>query len=91
MLQDESIYAELQGLGVVPHEVVGVFTLMDDGDDAISFCEFLAGIMRLKNAKKGVDLATILYENKKLLKRVLAVGSQVEALSRYMTYDCTWC
>jgi len=79
-LCDENVCSALTKLGVVPHEVLGLFTLMDDGDDEIAFCEFLAGIMRLKAASRGVDLATILYENKKILKRVLTVGQQVEGL-----------
>lgn len=77
-LQNNAHIHAFKSLGVVPHEVLGLFTLMDDGDDEISFCEFLTGVMRLKNANKGVDLATLLYENKKLLKRVLAVGDKVE-------------
>merc|ERR1711924_536587 len=70
-LQDEKICKKLARLGIQPHELPGVFTLMDDGDNEISFCEWLTGIMRLKNASKGVDLATVLYENKKILKRLL--------------------
>merc|ERR1719316_1248063 len=86
VLQDESICAELKGLGVVPQEVVGLFTLMDDGDDEISFCEFITGIMRLKSANKGVDLATLLYENKKLLSRVLKIGKEVEKIRKDLNY-----
>merc|ERR1719428_168853 len=82
-VKDAKICAQLESLGVAPHEVLGLFTLMDDGDDEISFCEFITGIMRLKNIAKGVDLATLLYENKKLLKRVLAVGKEVTALKKF--------
>merc|ERR1719281_1057236 len=78
MLNDEQTAKWLTMLGIVPHEVKGLFTLMDDGDDEISFCEFLTGIMRLKDGK--VDLVTILYENKKLLARILAIGSKVDKL-----------
>eukprot|EP00746_Dinoflagellata_sp_MGD_P116479 gnl/MRDRNA2_/MRDRNA2_52326_c0_seq2.p1 gnl/MRDRNA2_/MRDRNA2_52326_c0~~gnl/MRDRNA2_/MRDRNA2_52326_c0_seq2.p1 ORF type:complete len:624 (-),score=98.97 gnl/MRDRNA2_/MRDRNA2_52326_c0_seq2:200-1972(-) len=79
-LQDEKICKKLASLGVKPHELPGLFTLMDDGDNEISFCEWLTGIMRLKNAGKGVDLATVLYENKKILKRLLATKSDVDKL-----------
>merc|ERR1719171_2947026 len=63
-------------LGLQAHEMKGAFALMDDGDNEITFAEFLAGLMRLK--QKGIDLATLLYENKKILKRVLSVGDKVE-------------
>lgn len=80
MLKDDQTQAWLKALGIIPHEVKGLFTLMDDGDDEISFCEFITGIMRLKDPK--VDLATILYENKKLLGCVIAVGSKVDKLTK---------
>eukprot|EP00746_Dinoflagellata_sp_MGD_P078717 gnl/MRDRNA2_/MRDRNA2_314564_c0_seq1.p1 gnl/MRDRNA2_/MRDRNA2_314564_c0~~gnl/MRDRNA2_/MRDRNA2_314564_c0_seq1.p1 ORF type:complete len:145 (-),score=22.70 gnl/MRDRNA2_/MRDRNA2_314564_c0_seq1:214-597(-) len=79
MLNDEETCNKLVKLGVVPHELPGLFTLMDDGDNEFSFCEFLTGIMRMKNAHKGVDLTTILYENKKILKRVLAGFADTQA------------
>jgi len=80
LLEDEAICDGFRKVGVLPQEVPALFTLMDDGDDEVNFCEFLSGIMRLKNANKGVDLATVLYENKKMLKRVLRIGAQVDEL-----------
>ena len=38
--------------------------------------------MRMKDPAKGVDFATILYENKKLLKRILKVGKKVDQLQQ---------
>eukprot|EP00746_Dinoflagellata_sp_MGD_P083597 gnl/MRDRNA2_/MRDRNA2_332616_c0_seq1.p1 gnl/MRDRNA2_/MRDRNA2_332616_c0~~gnl/MRDRNA2_/MRDRNA2_332616_c0_seq1.p1 ORF type:complete len:206 (-),score=29.32 gnl/MRDRNA2_/MRDRNA2_332616_c0_seq1:67-624(-) len=81
MLQKKDMIRWLKKEGLVAHEVVGLFMLMDDGDNTVSFCEFISGIMRLNAAKKGLDLPTLLYENKKILKRVLAVGSQVDELA----------
>eukprot|EP00746_Dinoflagellata_sp_MGD_P020582 gnl/MRDRNA2_/MRDRNA2_147969_c1_seq1.p1 gnl/MRDRNA2_/MRDRNA2_147969_c1~~gnl/MRDRNA2_/MRDRNA2_147969_c1_seq1.p1 ORF type:complete len:489 (+),score=80.21 gnl/MRDRNA2_/MRDRNA2_147969_c1_seq1:173-1468(+) len=85
MLQDDRVRGYLKRVGVVPEEVKGLFELMDDGDNAISFCEFIAGIMRLKNASKGVDLVTLLYENKKVLNRVLDIRNQVDDLRNDLT------
>eukprot|EP00746_Dinoflagellata_sp_MGD_P143496 gnl/MRDRNA2_/MRDRNA2_76317_c0_seq1.p1 gnl/MRDRNA2_/MRDRNA2_76317_c0~~gnl/MRDRNA2_/MRDRNA2_76317_c0_seq1.p1 ORF type:complete len:296 (+),score=36.25 gnl/MRDRNA2_/MRDRNA2_76317_c0_seq1:118-888(+) len=82
--QDASICAQLSQIGIVPQEIPGLFTLMDDGDDEITFAEFLTGVMRLKNMHKGVDLATLLYENKKILSRVLGVGKRVDKLREYV-------
>jgi len=72
----------LHTLEIHPHEMKGMFTLIDDGDDQISFCEFVAGIMRLKDPSKGVDIPTFMYENKKLLKRVLKVADAVERVEQ---------
>jgi len=82
--EDPRIGSWLSAMGLDLNNATLAFELMDDGDDEISFCEFLTGIMRLKNSSKGVDLATVLYENKKLLKRVLAVGNQVDALKKVL-------
>eukprot|EP00746_Dinoflagellata_sp_MGD_P015523 gnl/MRDRNA2_/MRDRNA2_134515_c0_seq1.p1 gnl/MRDRNA2_/MRDRNA2_134515_c0~~gnl/MRDRNA2_/MRDRNA2_134515_c0_seq1.p1 ORF type:complete len:337 (-),score=31.59 gnl/MRDRNA2_/MRDRNA2_134515_c0_seq1:190-1164(-) len=83
-LKDEKSFEALAALGVKPNEMPGLFTLMDDGDNEISFCEFLTGIMRMKNdAKyKTVDLTTLVYENKKLLKRLLALKDEVGGLRK---------
>eukprot|EP00746_Dinoflagellata_sp_MGD_P123540 gnl/MRDRNA2_/MRDRNA2_58171_c0_seq1.p1 gnl/MRDRNA2_/MRDRNA2_58171_c0~~gnl/MRDRNA2_/MRDRNA2_58171_c0_seq1.p1 ORF type:complete len:632 (+),score=131.16 gnl/MRDRNA2_/MRDRNA2_58171_c0_seq1:121-2016(+) len=87
MLKDEHICAWLQELGIVPRELQGLLELMDDGDDTLEFCEFLAGIMRMKAASKGVDLATLLLENKKILSRVVSVSSQVDQLRTDLGYS----
>lgn len=81
MLTNPEIVDYLNQMGLFPHEVKGLFVLMDDGENEISFDEFVAGVMRLKAAAKGVDLPTILYENKKILKRLLAFGKRVDACS----------
>lgn len=73
VVKDESACERFKEIGVMPQDVPAVFQLMDDGDDTVSFCEFISGIMRLKNASKPVDLATILYENKKILKRIITL------------------
>eukprot|EP00746_Dinoflagellata_sp_MGD_P063447 gnl/MRDRNA2_/MRDRNA2_26646_c0_seq1.p1 gnl/MRDRNA2_/MRDRNA2_26646_c0~~gnl/MRDRNA2_/MRDRNA2_26646_c0_seq1.p1 ORF type:complete len:125 (+),score=23.84 gnl/MRDRNA2_/MRDRNA2_26646_c0_seq1:2-376(+) len=76
LLQDKRSSGFLNLLGVKTHEVSGLFTLMDDGDNRITFSEFLAGVMRLK-ARGGLDLVTLLYENKKILAKVLEIEQVV--------------
>lgn len=94
-LNDPEVVSTLQKMGIAVHELKGLLALMDDGDGEISFCEFLTGIMRLKNANKGVDLATLLYENKKILKRVLRIGKRVDFIKDELVknnagYSKTW-
>merc|ERR1719378_174771 len=88
ILTDERATQWLQVLGIKSHEMKGLFTLMDDGDDEITFAEFLAGVMRLKGSSKHVDLATLLYENKKILKRLLIVRDSVDRLHEHL--DSNW-
>lgn len=87
MLHDDNVTYYLSLLGLKKHEVKGLFVLMDDGDGSFTFPEFVAGLMRLKASSKGVDLATLLYENKKLLKRVLAVRDELHTMHGEMAND----
>merc|ERR1719191_2616050 len=79
-LEEKDAAKRLRSIGVVPHELQGLLALTDDGDGEVTFCEFLTCIMRLRNSNKGVDLATLLYENKKVLKRILHLGKQVDIM-----------
>merc|ERR1719217_1826545 len=45
MMHDEKVIDYLKVLGLHAHEVRGLFVLMDDGDNEITFAEFLAGVM----------------------------------------------
>lgn len=60
-------------------EARGLFQLLDvDESGYVSVDEFVIGMMRLKGAAKGVDVATLMYENKKLYVRVVALAKFTE-------------
>lgn len=80
MLDDGRLRFYLKKLEIDPRELKGMLELVDDGDQLISFGEFLSGVMMLKVGSRGVDLATLCLENKKVLTKVLAVGNQVDEL-----------
>lgn len=49
------------------HEAQGLFHLLDvDESGEVGIEEFIMGCMRLKGTAKSIDLATLLYENKRL-------------------------
>jgi len=61
------------------HEARGLFQLLDvDENGKVSVDEFVIGMMRLKGVAKGVDVATLMYENKKLYVRVVALAKFTE-------------
>jgi len=65
--QDKRIWAYLSSLGLEVSEACGLFNLLDlDGSGTVGIEEFLMGCMRLKGYAKTVDLATLMYENKRL-------------------------
>merc|ERR1712224_483211 len=66
------VLAHLHTLGLEVHEAVGLFRLLDvDESHEVSIDEFVVGCMRLKGGAKSIDLATLMYENKKMLDRIV--------------------
>eukprot|EP00746_Dinoflagellata_sp_MGD_P072191 gnl/MRDRNA2_/MRDRNA2_293203_c0_seq1.p1 gnl/MRDRNA2_/MRDRNA2_293203_c0~~gnl/MRDRNA2_/MRDRNA2_293203_c0_seq1.p1 ORF type:complete len:198 (-),score=31.15 gnl/MRDRNA2_/MRDRNA2_293203_c0_seq1:27-581(-) len=72
LLVDSRSAGFLNALGINSFSASGMFALMDDGDNIITFEEFLSGVMRLK-CKGDVDLPTLLLEQKRILAKLLQV------------------
>jgi hypothetical protein len=51
-------------------DVERVFSLLDDGDGAISFDELCHGIFRLRGTARAIDMATVLSDVRKLQKQL---------------------
>jgi len=65
--KDPRVWAYLSSLGLDVSEADGLFKLLDmDGSGTIGIEEFLMGCMRLKGYAKTIDLATLMYENRRL-------------------------
>merc|ERR1711920_384200 len=61
----------LQSIGIQPAEAAGLFDLLDqDGSGAVGLQEFISNCIRLHGDAKAVDVVTILYENKKIAKKL---------------------
>merc|ERR1712032_502041 len=77
-LQDERMISYFAHLGLDTSEAANLFRILDvDNSDDISIDEFLVGCFRLKGDAKQLDLATLMYENKRMIER----------LSRFMAYS----
>lgn len=69
LLQDESVRAHLQRMGLEVHEAWGLCRLLDCGiSERVSISEFMLGCIRLKSSSRSVDVATMMYENKRMLR-----------------------
>merc|ERR1712039_885214 len=78
-LADPGTLAHLQILGLGVSETRGLFKLLDlDGRDMVSIDELVLLLMRLTGSAKGLDMATIMYENKKMMMRLVAFMRFVE-------------
>jgi len=68
-LQDERVKAYFAALELDMAEAQGLFELLDTEEtDEVPIDEFVLGCFRLKGGAKGIDLAALMYENKKMMK-----------------------
>merc|ERR1712066_793451 len=76
---DPATIAHLQILGLGVSEARGIFKLLDlDCRDMVSINELVLGLMRLTGHAKGVDIATLMYENKRIMMRLTAFMHYME-------------
>lgn len=69
-MKDPRVVAQLCGLGLSPEEARGLFRLLDlEGHQQINIDEFVAGCFRFKGAAKQLDVAMMMYENKKMVDK----------------------
>eukprot|EP00746_Dinoflagellata_sp_MGD_P026909 gnl/MRDRNA2_/MRDRNA2_163420_c0_seq1.p1 gnl/MRDRNA2_/MRDRNA2_163420_c0~~gnl/MRDRNA2_/MRDRNA2_163420_c0_seq1.p1 ORF type:complete len:489 (+),score=99.30 gnl/MRDRNA2_/MRDRNA2_163420_c0_seq1:58-1467(+) len=69
-LENPKVQAYFSSLELDASEARGLFKLLDiDGNGTVNRNEFIMGCMRLKGHAKSVDVATLMYENKKMLAK----------------------
>jgi len=79
LLNKKEITAYLHHLGIDISEAKGLFQLLDlDDVKAVDIDELVSGIMRMKGGATGLDLATVMFENKKVYMRLNAFMHFVE-------------
>jgi len=68
-LKDERMQTFLKALELDASEARGYFSLLDtEGLGTVTVQEFVVGCFRLKGQTKGLDLANVMHENKKLTR-----------------------
>mmetsp|Transcript_18689 Transcript_18689/g.39738 ORF Transcript_18689/g.39738 Transcript_18689/m.39738 type:complete len:149 (-) Transcript_18689:40-486(-) len=68
-LNDLRVRRRLKGLGIDVHQAAGLFKLLDQEDrGAVNMDEFAMGCLQLRGSAKSVDIATLMFENKKLMR-----------------------
>ena len=77
-LRDERVRAHLQALGIDINEAQEIFHLLDlDMSGSITIDEFAFGCMRMRGTAKSVDIATLIYENKKICARIELIRKHI--------------
>eukprot|EP00413_Alexandrium_margalefii_P001167 CAMPEP_0204524404 /NCGR_PEP_ID=MMETSP0661-20131031/7360_1 /ASSEMBLY_ACC=CAM_ASM_000606 /TAXON_ID=109239 /ORGANISM="Alexandrium margalefi, Strain AMGDE01CS-322" /LENGTH=227 /DNA_ID=CAMNT_0051530159 /DNA_START=9 /DNA_END=692 /DNA_ORIENTATION=- len=86
-LGDKRFQAQLNMLDLEPVEAQGVFRILNVNDtDEVEIEEFIYGLMRLKGNAKAVDVVTMLYESKRIDRRLLAFMKWTEDSFRDLRY-----
>lgn len=66
-LQNPQVSKVLHAIDIDPSEAKGLFALLDtDGSGDIDSQEFVTGCLRLRAQARGIDLATLMYFNKRV-------------------------
>jgi len=78
-MNDDKVKAHMRVIGIDAFQATGIFRLLDtDGNGHVEADEFIMGCMRLEGPAKEVDLATLLYESKKMLRYVRAAVHELK-------------
>merc|ERR1719265_1323480 len=68
-LNDPRMRAHLAAIGLDAAEAEGLFRLLDlDSSGTITVEEFIFGCMRMRGSAKSIDMATLMYENKRMVE-----------------------
>merc|ERR1711870_43656 len=78
-LQDDKVKAYFQALELDVSQARGLFKLLDiDGNNQVGLNEFLDGCMRLKGQAKSIDVNMLLYENRRLMRKIGEILDKAE-------------
>merc|ERR1712187_788327 len=84
MIHKDELRIPLEELGISTGEAEGLFTLLDaDDSGTIDVDEFVNGCIRVTGGPKAVDLVTVLFEFRKLQKKVRDVQRHIWTLVQY--------
>jgi len=79
-MRSSHVQGQFAALGISVEEAWGCFRLLDTDDSGtISVDEFITGCMRMKGNASAVDVATLLYENKRMTRIITHYNKQTEA------------
>merc|ERR550532_1088876 len=80
-LERPEIIAHLNVLNLDVSETRGLFQLVDIDDTGnVEISEMVCNMMRLKGSARRVDIATLMYENKRIYSRLSGLFQHIEDL-----------
>jgi len=94
LMKDKRTLVHFRTLGLHLNEANGLFTLLDRSQSGeVPIDEFVNTLMRLKGNSQAIDLATIMYENKRITSQMMQpmryVQTQFELITSHLEIGCT--
>merc|ERR1719282_849813 len=68
LFEDPAIRTWLSAMELDVRDADKLFTLIDDGDEALTAEELVKGVGRLKGPAKSIDVITMIYENRVMMQ-----------------------
>jgi len=82
LMKNHEMAAYLSAIGIDSSEAQGLFRLLDDdGSGSVSIDEFVTGFLRLKGSAKSVDMVMLLYENRKISKKLNRIFKEARSVN----------
>jgi len=83
LMDNQEVNALLSHLELRPSEATGLFRLLDDDHSSrVSIDEFVNGCIRLKGGAKALDMISLMFEHKKMMRVVRSIKWDVQAMER---------
>jgi len=71
LMQNEELITYLKAMGIDADEASGLFRYLDeDNSGTVTVDEFVTGFLRLKGNAKAVDVVSLLYESRKISRKM---------------------
>jgi len=83
LLRNNEVMVYLNAIGIDSTEAQGLFQLLDDdASGTVSIDEFVTGFLRIKGGAKAVDMLSLMYENRKVSKKLNKIFKKTEDLQK---------
>jgi len=80
ILSHPTIRTWLSVLELEVHDAKALFRLLDNGDGAVTYGEFLKGVMRLKGQARSIDVVAIMHSTDQTLQTVKVLQNQMNEI-----------
>lgn len=84
-MAEARVLGSVKTMGLDPLQVRGLYELLEGEDGGgVDVDEFVCALVRLRSGAKGIDIASLMYENQRLARQISALRRAVEPQLRQL-------